>query len=96
MQGMSSDLARSFSDRLPELATERYFQSIQRIRHDAQLVAVFAPVLAKLCLAEAIAMTDFPDIQSILEDWQPLTARFDLWQSRCEGASSESGPCGLS
>jgi hypothetical protein len=93
MQGMSSTLATSLADRLPVIALDRYTQSIASIQSDARLVAVFAPIVALLCLAEVESQTSAWDTAPLIEAWNSTTPEFDRWQSEAKGPSSKSaGP----
>lgn len=90
MQGMSYTLATSLADRLPKPASDRYSQCIASIQSDARLVAVFAPILTRLCLAEVESQTSAWDITPLIDAWTSLMPDFGKWQSEQHVPSSES------
>jgi len=89
MQGMSSTLATSLATRLPVIASDRYNQSIASIQSDARLVAVFAPIVSRLCLAEAESQTSAWDITPLIDAWSLLIPEFERWQLDEHVPSSE-------
>jgi len=80
MQGMSSTLATSLAARLPIITSERYSQSIASIQSDASLVALFAPILTRLCFAEVESQTSAWDTTPLIDAWSLLIPEFERWQ----------------
>jgi hypothetical protein len=89
MQGMSSTLAPSLAARLPVVASDCYSQSIASIQSDARLVAIFAPIVTRLCLAEVESQTSAWDATPLIEAWTSLLPEIDRWQSDDHVPSSE-------
>ena len=89
MQGMPSTLAISLANQLPVVASDRYSQSIASIQSDARLVAVFAPIVARLCLAEVESQTSAWDTTPLINAWSSLIPEFERWQSEEHVPSSE-------
>lgn len=90
MQGMSPTLALSMADKMPVGMPEYYARTIAYVNLEARLVAVFAPILHDLCIAEAECHTSAPDVKPLLDAWSPVAAEFDRWKSDTKGASSKS------
>jgi hypothetical protein len=80
MQSMSPTLAVSLAARMPTGVTSQHAQSIAHIKAEARLVAVFAPILSSVCIAEAESHMDGPDVRPLLESWSQVAAAFDRWK----------------
>jgi hypothetical protein len=89
MQGMSSTLAISLAERLPTTASDRYAESIAHIQIDARLVAIYAPILSRLCLAEVESQTSALDVTPLLDAWPAIMLEFDRWKLVVKGANSK-------
>lgn len=80
MQGMSFTLASSNAHSLPSSTLIHYQKSVLYLQEEASLIAIFAPIITRLCIAEVESYTDLPDLEGLIQAWPAIAEACDRWK----------------